>query len=189
MAAKARTLVVSSRPHRALPAFPPRERPAASALRRWVPGTAGSLAITLVPAPRSAPLFEGALWPAKRICDELVRRHLGREVYPCLKRIEAVPKSAFAQPGSRPDARKHLRSIEMLPSLAPPPVITIVDDVVTKGATLLAAASHISSAFPGAVVRAFAVVRTMGLVPEVEEVIDPCIGRIRWDGVNIRREP
>jgi hypothetical protein len=65
----------------------------------------------LVPAPRSAPLTEGALWPAERACKALARHELGSEVAPLLRRTEAVPKSAFAKPGERPDARRHFDTI------------------------------------------------------------------------------
>jgi adenine/guanine phosphoribosyltransferase-like PRPP-binding protein len=59
-----------------------------------------------------------------------------------------------------------------------PRKITLVDDVVTKGATLLAAASLLAQAFPEAEIQAFALIRTMGLVPEVERIVDPVVGRI-----------
>jgi len=56
--------------------------------------------------------------------------------------------------------------------------ISLVDDVVTKGATLLAAASLIKDDFPNADVRAFAMIRTMGLVADIGGVIDPVVGTI-----------
>ena len=49
---------------------------------------------------------------------------------------------------------------------------------MTQGWTLLAAASHLRAAFPETEVRGFALVRAMGLVPEVERIVDPCVGRI-----------
>ena len=54
----------------------------------------------------------------------------------------------------------------------------MVDDIVTRGCTLLAAASRLSDAFPKADIRAFAMVRTMGLVPDITVTIDPCVGSI-----------
>jgi hypothetical protein len=60
-----------------------------------------------------------------------------------------------------------------------PERITVVDDVVTKGATLLAAASLLAVAFPDAEIRAFALVRTMGLIPDVDRILDPVLGWIR----------
>ncbi len=51
-----------------------------------------------------------------------------------------------------------------------------------RGRKLVAAAMRIQEAFPKANVRAFALVRTMGLIPDVERLFDPCEGAIRWDG-------
>ena len=53
--------------------------------------------VTLVPAPRSAPLPDGALWPAKVICDVLREHGFGQEVQTYLTRIKAVPKSSNSQ--------------------------------------------------------------------------------------------
>lgn len=144
---------------------------------------------TLVPAPCRAPHREGWLWPAQRICEELVKAGLGREVLPCVRRRVAVPKSAFAAPGERPDVHRHLDSMLGETSLVAPEAITVVDDIVTKGATLLAVASHVSALFPGVPVRAFALVRTMGLVPEVDSIAAPCTGWIRLRGNDVVREP
>ncbi|HET6202893.1 MAG TPA: hypothetical protein VFI25_08840 [Planctomycetota bacterium] len=135
--------------------------------------------VALVPTPRSAPLKTGALWPAIRICEELFRAGLAGELVPCLKRKTAVPKSAFAPPGDRPTARIHLDSMSIEARLVPSDRILVVDDFVTKGATLLAAVSLVRSAYPEADVRGFALVRTKGRVPDIEELVHPCVGRIR----------
>ena len=67
--------------------------------------------------------------------------------------------------------------------------MTVVDDFITKGNTLLAACSLLKEALPEAEVRAFALVRTMGLVPEVERVVEPCMGTIRVSLDEAFREP
>jgi hypothetical protein len=135
--------------------------------------------VMLVPAPKSTPLVSGALWPALRIAEELVRRGLGKEVVPCVRRIIPVKKSAYAAPGERPTAKTHLESLAVDAVLARPSRVAVVDDVVTKGATLLATASAVKELFPDADVRGFAMLRTMGLQPEVEQIRDPCVGTIR----------
>jgi hypothetical protein len=61
--------------------------------------------------------------------------------------------------------------------------------VVTKGRTLLAAASRVHEAFPGAQIRAFALVRTMGFIPGLEQLLDPCKGEIRWKAGDAYRTP
>ena len=145
--------------------------------------------VTLIPAPRSAPLVTGALWPGHRICEELIAHGLGKEILPCLLRKKAVNKAAFSAPGERPNAREHLESMAVESQLLSPAKLTIVDDVITKGSTLLAAATLVAEAFPDSEVRVFAVVRTMGLIPDVEKIIDPAVGRILRVGHDADRQP
>ena len=59
-----------------------------------------------------------------------------------------------------------------------PPRILVVDDFVTKGATLYAAAALVAQALPSSDVHAFALVRTMGLVPEIEDLVGPVEKRL-----------
>jgi hypothetical protein len=145
--------------------------------------------VTLVPAPRRAPLLPGSLWPGRRVCEELLRKDLGADILPCLRRAQAVDKSATAAWGQRPNAMSHYDSMEVQPSLLRPECIVVVDDVITKGATLIAAISRVQEAFPDADVRGFALVRTIGLQPDITEMVDPCVGVLRWDGVDVRRQP
>jgi hypothetical protein len=135
--------------------------------------------VTLVPCPRSSLLVEGALWPGKLIAEELVRVGLGRDVVVSLERIEAVPKSAFQARGERPNARKHYDTMRATAELAVGARITLVDDFLTKGNTVLGAASRLAEVYPRASLAAFAPVRTKGLQPEVVALIEPCVGRIR----------
>jgi hypothetical protein len=132
---------------------------------------------TLVPAPRSTPLLPGALWPARRVAEELVSIGLAREVQPMVARTAAVQKSAFSGPGARPTARTHLESLAIDDSLVAAARILVVDDVITKGATTLAVASLIKATFPRSDVRVFAMVRTMSY-GELEKVREPVIGVI-----------
>lgn len=147
--------------------------------------------VVLVPVPRRAPLHgKDALWPAKLLAEALLRGGLGARLLPSLQRTTAVPKSALAAPGDRPEPAHHYDSMCITNDLLEQPHrITLVDDFITKGATLLAAASRVKESFPRAEVRAFALVRTMGLVPEIDTILAPCIGRIRLDGSSVHREP
>lgn len=143
----------------------------------------------VVPAPRSSRLLPGALWPALELAAAIVAEGLGSRVLPCLERTEAVPKAAFAASGQRPTAMDHYRTIACAPSVPPPSVILLVDDIVTKGATLLGSAARLRETFPVARMAAFAAMRTLGLQPDIEELLDPCEGLIRWEGPDALRIP
>lgn len=147
--------------------------------------------VILVPCPRSSLLVKGGLWPGEEIAKALVRAGLGKEVKPWLQRKNAVAKSSAAQPGERPTVEDHLKSMrsEADSTLFAPRKITIVDDVVTKGATLLAAASLLKEQFPSSEVQVFALVRTLGLQPEIDRILSPCVGTITHVRGDAQREP
>jgi hypoxanthine phosphoribosyltransferase len=83
----------------------------------------------------------------------------------------------------------HYHSFAIEGTTAPPPQVVLVDDVVTKGRTLFAAAARLQDAFPATEIRAFALLRTMGLVPGVDQLLDPCVGEIRWWAGDAHRTP
>jgi len=145
--------------------------------------------VTLVPSPRSAPLFEGALWPAQRVAAAMVAAGLGRDTLCCLRRVEAVPKSAFQAHGERPNAVRHYETMQVQAGFDRPVRITLVDDFVTKGNTLLGGASRIAEAYPDARISVFALVRTLGLQPEIDRLTQPCLGEIRHLNGDAVREP
>ena len=90
-----------------------------------------------------------------------------------------MQKSALAQAGARPTPEVHRHSMSIGAGSVTRRRILVVDEVVTKGTTLLAAASLVKALDPQAEVFAFGLVRTMGLVPEVDSIIAPCVGTIR----------
>jgi hypothetical protein len=122
--------------------------------------------VVLVPTPGSAPLppkRPGALWVSRRICEELLDAGFGARAEPLLSREKAIPKSAFAARENRlrPDLNQHYESFAVSRRPGEPPArITLVDDFITKGATLLAGASRLAETYAGAEIRAFALVRT-----------------------------
>ncbi len=114
---------------------------------------------------------------------------LGREVHTCLERIKPLRKSATSSPEHRPSAREHYDSMRVTDLPLVHGNVIVVDDVVTRGATPLAAVSRIQELVPGARVRAFAIVRTISEPERFRGMFDPCSGRIalREDGSATRR--
>lgn len=145
--------------------------------------------VTLVPMPRSAPLVAGALWPADRIARVLIAAGLAAQVVPALERGFAVPKSSLAEPGERTVVALHYESLRAHAMVDVSNRILVVDDVVTKGATAVAAISRLEETYPGVPIALFATIRTRGLIPEVERILDPAVGVITFTGDEPHREP
>lgn len=156
----------------------------------WVPEFFSSETI-LVPVPGSSPMKDPAsLWVSMDICRELIARQLGKESNALVERRAAVPKSAFSLPHERPKPSHHFQSFHVARSLFVPKRITLIDDVVTKGATLIAAASRLREAFPSCELRVFALMRTMSRT-EVDAILSPTTGVITYNSStdSSRREP
>jgi hypothetical protein len=142
-----------------------------------------------VPVPQYLPSAPASLWVARRLAFVLQEAGLGAEVWTGLRRVISVEKSSSAWMWHRPTVQQHYQSFTVIPSPRSPTNIVIVDDVITKGRTFVAAALRLREAFPAATVRAFALVRTMGLVGDIDRLFDPCEGAIRWNGRDVHREP
>lgn len=145
----------------------------------------------LVPVPGSRPESMDRAWAAAKLAQALVHEGLGRAAWPGLRRVSAVRKSAYALIGARPSVRRHYESFALADSAAvsPPESLVLIDDIVTKGRTLIAAAARLRETFPQARIRAFALVRTMGRVSEVQCLLQPCRGEIRLLRDEAYRDP
>ncbi|MDE2263691.1 MAG: phosphoribosyltransferase [Gammaproteobacteria bacterium] len=160
--------------------------------------------VVLVPVPGSA-AAQPAHWVGGGLALCLREVGLAAEVWPILRRRHAVRKSAFAAAGERPSVLEHYASFAVEraswggePMVRSSPVrepagsglrLTLVDDVITRGRTLLAAAARLQEAFPAAEVRAFALLRTLGRGEMLHRVLDPCEGEVRWECEDARRRP
>jgi hypothetical protein len=143
----------------------------------------------LIPMPRSGLLRAEALWPALELAQSLRDVGFGLGLIPCLKRLRPVPKAATSRTGDRPRARAHFESMELDAPLSLPSKVTLIDDVVTRGAQLFGAAWKIWSLRPDVEVRAFAVIRTISDPQEFQFIAAPCTGCIEWRDEECRRRP
>lgn len=161
---------------------------------------------TAVPVPRSSLHQADALWPAQRISAALAEQRLVRQSQAILHRAIAVRKSATASGGDRPSAAAHYASLRLaldskraqqlespIPSvlrstLGERPRLLLVDDVITRGATMLAAASVLLDAIPDAEVVGFAVVRTKSDDPSLP-LLTPTTGCVVLSETQTLRRP
>lgn len=148
---------------------------------------AGSMALrgffgpedVLVPVPGSTPQCPERPWAAGELAKALVGEGLGRAAWPGLRRISKVRKSAYALIGARPSVWRHYESFALADSPMQLNSIVLIDDIVTKGRTLMGAAARVRETFPEARIKAFALVRTLGLGGEMQGLLQPCRGEIR----------
>lgn len=172
---------------------------------RWLPQYAGQVLqlcarersfaqvfardVWLVPVPGCAP-SGGRATAACQLAMAFHQLGLGHEVWPGISRRVAVVRSATAPPGQRPTVRQHYESFAVAAAPRQPlRRIVLIDDVITKGRTLLAAAARLRSEFPYADIRAFTMMRTMGFLTRLDRLIAPCAGCVYWARGDARREP
>jgi len=132
----------------------------------------------LVPVPKSSLMQPDTLWVPERIATALVAAGIGKQVASLLIRTKAVSKAALSSPSERPTAEQHYESITVQGTLSKPDELVLVDDVITRGATLLGCANRLVDAFLHCRIRAFVVMRTISNPTEFESVYSPCIGTI-----------
>jgi len=125
---------------------------------------------------------------ARILADAMSALGLGQTAELLSRRI-ALPKSATAEAKRRSTAEAHFQSLDVDARLNQFERIVLVDDVITRGATALGAASRLHHAYPQADIRAFAMIRTISDPAEFRALKDPCIGSIqlRADGQTTRR--
>lgn len=143
----------------------------------------------LIPVPSSSLLKKDSLWVPQRIARALVRRSLGKDVAECVKLMKPIRKSSKSSPENRPKASEHYESVEVERILSKPDEILLVDDIVTRGATLLGIANKLTDVFPNAHIRCFAAMRTISNPSEFVKINDPRTGTITLIGNETFRDP
>jgi len=134
-------------------------------------------ASTLVPVPPSAPArTPDTLWPGLSIAEALLRQGLGRDLQKLLVRTVRVPKAHEQSATDRPRIDELVDSLEWQGDFGSDlEEIILVDDVVTRGTTFLAARTVIQQVDPWVDVKGFAAVRTMSF-NVVTEPLSPATG-------------
>src|SRR5215207_1769569 len=144
---------------------------------------------TLVPIPNSSLMQPGTLWVPQRLANALVQNGLGIAVEECLKRVQPLHKAATSLAWNRPKAAQHYASLEVGKILSQPKEFLLIDDVITRGATMLGAANKLIDVFPEAHIRAFAAMRTISPPQQFKSINDPCIGEITLNDQEAFRRP
>ncbi len=145
----------------------------------------------LVPVPACEPNRSSRESLPDQLAEALVAEGLAASAWKGLLRVRPVTKSATAAPGHRPTVLTHYDSLSVVRGADLPDNahLLLIDDVVTRGRTLLAAAMRLQQAFPQAHVTAFALLRTLGFKDHLQGLLEPCIGRIAWRAGDARRNP
>jgi predicted amidophosphoribosyltransferase len=142
----------------------------------------------LVPIPNSSLMRPGTLWVSERLAKAIQKNGLGTAVIPCLQRESPLRKSATSLAQNRPKAFEHYNSLGVQKMMSDPHEIILVDDIITRGATILGAANRLRSVYPNVKIRAFAAMRTISS-PPFKDYYDPCIGTITLSGQDTFRSP
>lgn len=135
----------------------------------------------VIPVPRSSLTRPNTVWPARRICEELVKNGVAVDTLPVIERQEAVEKSAGG--ATRPSFQTQVASLWAKPTLRPPTRLILVDDVVTRGTTMLACAAKIAETYPGVPVSGFALARVQS-TGDPEAVFAPAVEVVALSGTH-----
>ena len=137
----------------------------------------------LVPVTRSSLMKPNMIWVPHRIAVALKSRGLGSAVSLSLTRTYAVGYKASA--AEHHDSQKVVQEL-----LKAPDSIVLVDDFVTRGATLVGSALRLREAYPDARIAGFAAIRTETLSKNFKKISDPVFDKITlYPSGKTHREP
>lgn len=143
----------------------------------------------IIPTPNSSLTKANTLWVSQHLATAFVKYGLGEQVSSCLHRTKSIRKSHTSSNKDRPKAQEHYDSMSVQKELSEPTEILLVDDIITRGATLIGAANKLADAFPTANIRVFAIIKTISDSSHFNKIYDPCVGEItlRNDGETFNR--
>ena len=143
---------------------------------------------TLIPIPKSSLPQKDDLWVPQRVTTALAKIGLGKSEE-CLFRETPLPRSSKVSAPNRPKTSQHYDSMKVKELLFKPKEIILVDDVITRGATVLGAVNRLAEIFPDIRIRVFAVMRTISNSDEFSKIVDPCTGTVSLIGIDTSRVP
>ena len=137
----------------------------------------------LVPVPTSKkhlPSDKGPqLWTPDLICDALLEQGLGAEKCRCIFRKDTIRSSKRCSTAEeRPTPQEHVDTMMgVSPSLVTPDApVLLVDDVATRGSTMLGAGAHVAAMLVDREIRGFAVAGTANSL--IGNPVQPTLHRI-----------
>ena len=142
----------------------------------------------LVPIPSSSLSRNDTLWVPKCIILAMEKYGLGTSKT-LLKRDTPLPRSSTSLTRNRPKARAHYNSMIVQKTLDEIKEIVLVDDVITRGATVLGAVNLLVDTFPDARIHVFVAMRTVNNPDEFDKTLDPRSSNVLLRGKNTFRRP
>ncbi len=125
----------------------------------------------LVPVTRSSLLQPNSLWVGLKVATAMQSVGLGSAVSPLLVREYAV--------GTMASAQEHYASQRVEQKLLTDPEhILLIDDFVTRGATMMASALRLWETYPKADIAGFAPIRTVSNSGHFKKIFDPVLDAI-----------
>jgi len=116
--------------------------------------------VGLVPVPGHSILYKFAALQSLQIAKSLMNVGLSSTIYNLIERTTTIRRSSFQITEERPTVEEHIETLEVFPQLINQETLVLVDDIVTKGTTLVACAQMLSKIYPEKEIKFFAAMRT-----------------------------
>jgi hypothetical protein len=135
--------------------------------------------VALVPIPSSSLITNDTLWVPDRLAQALQKSGLGTRQR-LLNRTIPVNRSSKSAPKDRPSPNEHYNSLYAKKALEIPEQIVLVDDIITRGHTMMGAAWRIQEIYPDKPIFGFAAMRAVHNSVEFESWYHPVVGTVSY---------